>query len=127
MQKPSKTKKITLTIDQYIKGFPKNTQILLKQMQAIIQKVAPGATEGISYGMPSFTFHGKYLVYFGGWKNHIGFYPIPSGLKAFEKELSKYKRAKGSVRFPLDKPLPVSLITKIVKFRAKENLALAKK
>lgn len=113
------------TIDEYIAGFPKETQAVLQQMRAIISKAALKATETISYGIPTFVL-GKNLVHFGGFKNHIGFYATPTGHAAFKKELSVYKEGKGSVQFPLDKPLPVGLITKIVKFRVKENLEKAK-
>ena len=94
---------------------------LLGQMRATIKKAAPQAEEKISYAMPIFFLNGN-LVHFAGYKNHIGFYPAPSGISAFNDELSKYKGAKGSVQFPLDEPLPLVLITKIVKFRVKENL-----
>jgi len=108
-------------IDEYIAVFPKETQKLLEQLRATIRKVAPEAEETISYGIPTLTLKGN-LVHFGANKNHIGFYPTPSGIKAFKKELSAHEGAKGSVKFPIDKPLPLSLITKIVKFRVKENL-----
>ena len=112
------------TIDNYIAGFPDDVQRLLKQMKEIISKAAPKAEEAIKYAMPTFTFHGN-LVHFAGYKNHIGFYPAPSGIESFKEELSKYKSSKGAVQFPIDKPLPVALITKIVKFRVKESLAAA--
>ena len=108
-------------IDMYISGFPKETQLLLEQIRTTIKKVAPKAAEVISYGMPAFKLNGM-LVWFAGYKKHIGFYPKASGINAFKKELSVYKGAKGSVQFPLDKKLPLGLITKIVKFRLKENL-----
>ena len=115
-------------MDEYISGFPEDKQELLQQIQATIKKAAPQAEEVISYGMPAFKQNGM-LVWFAAFKNHIGFYPAPRGIEAFKKELSAYKGAKGSVQFPLDKPLPFSLISKIVKFRMKENKkkALAKK
>ncbi len=116
------SKKQFKTIDEYIKTFPRDVQKALEKMRQTIRKAAPEATESISYGMPAFNLHGKYLVYFAAWKSHIGFYPIPSGMEAFKKELLKYKNAKGSVQFPLSKPLPLALVTRIVKFRAKENL-----
>lgn len=109
------------SIEKYISNFPKDVQILLKSIRETIQKSAPNAEETIKYGIPTFVLNGN-LVHFGGYKNHIGFYPTPSGIEAFKKELSMYKNAKGSVRFPIDKPLPLNLITKIVKFRIKENL-----
>lgn len=108
-------------IDKYIATFPKDTQELLRQIRATIRKAAPEAEEVISYNMPAFKLYGI-LVYFAGYKNHIGFYPMSSGIKEFQKELYDYKWAKGSVQFPVDKPLPLALITKIVKFRLKENL-----
>ncbi|SKD00990.1 Uncharacterized conserved protein YdhG, YjbR/CyaY-like superfamily, DUF1801 family [Chitinophaga ginsengisegetis] len=109
-------------IDQYIAGFPEETQALLQQMRAAIRKIVPEAGEKIGYGIPTFTLNGN-LVHFAGYKHHIGFYPGASGIKAFEKELSVYKNSKGAVQFPLDRPLPISLINKIVKFRVKESLA----
>ncbi len=90
-------------------------------MRQVIKKAAPEAVEAISYQMPTFKLNGRYLVYFAAWKNHIGFYPLPSGNEALEKELSSYKQGKGSVQFPIDKPIPYDLIKKIVKCRMKEN------
>ena len=113
------------TINEYIAGFPKQVQEILEKLRATIRKAAPEAEEIISYQMPAFKYHGM-LVYFAGHKNHIGFYPTPSGIEAFKKELSVYEGAKGSVQFPIDKPLPLGLVTKIVKFRVKENLEMAK-
>ena len=107
-------------IDEYIANFPAEVQDRLREMRAIIHAAAPEARETISYNMPAFTLHGQ-LCFFGGFKNHIGFYPIPSGLTAFEQELAGYTRGKGSVQFPLDQPLPTGLITRIVQFRAAEN------
>jgi len=112
------------TIDQYIAGFPEDVQKLLQQMRSIISKAAPLAEEAIRYSMPTFTLHGN-LVHFAAYQHHIGFYPAPSGLGAFRDELNKYKHSKGAVQFPLDKPLPAAFITKIVKFRVKESIALA--
>jgi len=106
--------------NEYISAFPKATQKLLIELRAAVRKAAPEAEEMISYQMPAYKFLGRPLVYFGGYERHIGFYPTPSGVASFEKELSKYKRSKGAVQFPLDEPLPISLITKIVKFRIKE-------
>ena len=123
------TKKVnTNTFDDYIASFPPSTQRLLKQVRKAIKAAAPKAEESISYGMPAYKYMGKPLIYFGGYEKHIGFYATPTGHKQFEKELSKYKQGKGSVQFPIDEPLPMSLITKIVKFRVKENemKALAK-
>jgi len=112
------------SIDTYIAGFPIGTQKMLKQIRAIIIKSARGADEKMAYGIPTFTLQGN-LVHFAGYKNHIGFYPAPSGIAAFSKQLSGYVTSKGAIQFPLDKPLPVSLITNIVKFRVNENLAKA--
>jgi uncharacterized protein YdhG (YjbR/CyaY superfamily) len=108
------------TIDEYIAAIPKDIQTLLEQMRATIRKASPEAKEAISYGIPTFKFNGN-LVHFAAFKNHIGFYPTPGGIEEFEKELSVYKQGKGSVQFPLDKPLPLTLITKIVKYRTKKN------
>ena len=108
-------------IDEYIASFPKETQKLLEQVRVTIRTAAPEAEETINYGIPTLTLKGN-LVHFAAFKNHIGFYPAPSAIKAFSKELSAYDGAKGSVKFPIDKPLPFDLISKIVKFRVKENL-----
>ena len=91
-------------------------------MRQTIRKAAPQAVEAISYQMPTFKLNSKSLVYFAGYKNHIGFYPVPSGIKAFKKELSQYETGKGSVQFPIDKPVPHDLVKKIVIFRVKENM-----
>jgi uncharacterized protein YdhG (YjbR/CyaY superfamily) len=115
---------IVETIDQYIAGFPEDIQPKLDQMRAIIVKAAPNAKEAIKYAMPTFTLQGN-LVHFAGYKNHIGFYPAPSGIETFKKDLAIYKTSKGAIQFPLDKPLPVALITKIVRFRVKESIAMA--
>lgn len=115
-------------IDEYIASFPENIQKLLEQIRSIIQKAAPEAIETISYAMPTFKLNGI-LVHFAAFQNHIGFYALPSGNEAFQKELSAYKTGKGSIQFPLNEPLPEALITEIVKFRVQENLekALMKK
>jgi uncharacterized protein YdhG (YjbR/CyaY superfamily) len=113
------------TVDDYIKGSPKEARDILETIRATIQKAAPGATEKISYGMPTFELHGN-LVHFAAFKKHIGFYATPTGHDKFRKELAKYRHGKGSVQFPLDEPLQLELISKIVKFRVKENLAKAK-
>lgn len=112
-------------IDGYIKSQPQNLQPLLEQMRAIIQKAAPKATEVISYSMPAFKLK-KILVYFAGYKKHIGFYPHGSPIVAFKKELAGYKTSKGAIQFPLDKALPKKLITDIVKFRLAEEAAAVK-
>lgn len=112
-------------IDSYIASFPEETRKLLQQLRITISKAAPEAKETINYGMPTFTLKGN-LVHFAAYKNHIGFYPTPSGIEAFKKELSGYDGAKGSVQFPLSKPIPFDLISKIVEFRVKENLKKVK-
>ncbi len=112
-------------IDSYIQTFPKDVQVLLQQLRETILKAAPQAEEAISYQMPTFKLKGN-LVHFAAYRNHIGFYPAPSGLTEFQKEISKFKHSKGAVQFPLDKPLPFSLITKIVKYRVKKNLEKVK-
>lgn len=117
---------VAKNIDDYIAAYPKNVQKLLKQMRSIIKKAAPQAAETISYGIPTFTLNGN-LVHYAGYKNHIGFYPAPSAIEAFKNELSVYAGAKGSVQFPLDKPLPVELIREIVAFRIAENMQKASK
>lgn len=113
-------------IDEYIAGFPDHIQKILQEVRDTIRKAAPEAQETISYAIPTFTLNGN-LVHFAAFKSHIGFYATPSGHEAFKEELSKYKEGKGSVQFPLDRPMPLKLITKIVKYRVKENLAKAKK
>jgi len=110
------------TIDDYIAMFPKDVQDILQKMRQTVQKAAPMATEAISYQMPTFKLQGKNLVHFAAFSHHIGFYPIPSGIAAFRKELSVYKQGKGSVQFPFDRPIPYDLVTKIVMFRVKETL-----
>ena len=114
-------------IDKFIADYPRGTQALLRQLRSTIKKAVPNAEEVISYGIPTFDLHGQHLVHFSAFKNHIGFYPTPSGIEEFKKELSEYKSAKGSVQFPIDKPLPFGLITKIVRFRVKEILEKEKK
>ena len=118
------TKNTPNEIDVYIAQFPEEIQTLLEQMREIIHAAAPEAAEAISYQMPTFKLHGN-LVHFAGYKKHIGFYPAPSGIERFKDELSAYEGAKGSVRFPLDKPIPYDLISRIVAFRVKENLEKA--
>jgi uncharacterized protein YdhG (YjbR/CyaY superfamily) len=107
--------------NEYILAYPKEVQKLLKQLHTTINKAAPKATEVISYGMPAYKMNGM-LLYFAAHKNHIGFYPFRSAIIKFKKELSVYKGAVGSVQFPFDQPIPLGLITKIVKFRVKENI-----
>ena len=113
-------------VDEYIKSFPKSTQTLLKQVRKAIKENALGAEEMIAYGMPGYKLNKKPLVYFAGYTNHIGFYATPNGHEKFAKELSKYKQGKGSVQFPIDEPMPIDLIIKIVKFRVTENLKKTK-
>lgn len=108
-------------IDEYIAEFPEDIQKKLQQIRATIQKAAPQATEAIKYMMPTFVLNGN-LVHFAAFKNHIGFYPAPQGIEAFRKELAAYDGSKGTIRFPLDKPLPLRLIRDIVKFRVLKNL-----
>ena len=113
-------------IDVFIAKYPKEVRETLNRVRETIRAAAPGAEEGINYGIPTFSLNGN-LVHFSAFKAHIGFYPTPSGIEKFKKELSKYEGAKGSVKFPLDQPIPYALIAKIVKFRVKENLAKRKK
>ena len=117
MKKPS-------NVDEYIANFSADVQEKLQQVRTAIKKTAPNAEEVISYSMPAYKQNGI-LVYFAGYKNHIGFYPAPSGIEAFKEALSPYKTSKGAVQFPIDKPLPLSLVSKIVKYRVKQNLEKA--
>lgn len=112
------------TIDEYIARHPENVQAILRRIREIVRKAAPNAEETIKYQIPTFVLNGN-LVHFAAFQHHIGFYPTPSGITQFKQELSAYKGAKGSVQFPLDAPIPFSLITKIVKFRVKETLEKA--
>jgi len=114
-------------IDDYISDFPGETQKYLNEMRELIRKLAPDSVESISYAIPTFSVNGKYLVYFAGFKNHIGLYPTPVGMEAFKEELLNYKTGKGSVQFPLNKPLPIALITKIVKYQIEQNEIKTKK
>ena len=111
-------------IDDYMAGFPEDVQKILQKIRQTIRKAAPGAEEAISYGLPTFKLKGN-LVHFAAFKSHIGFYPVPTGIEKFKKELEVYEQGKGSVQFPLDQPIPYGLISRIVKFRVKENLAKA--
>ena len=112
------------SIDEYILQFPPEIQETLKTLRIVIKEAAPEAEEKISYQMPAFAYHGN-LVYFAAFKNHIGFYPTASGIAAFKNELSAYKGGKGTVQFPIGKPLPYELISRIVKFRVDENIRKA--
>jgi len=109
------------SIDEYVAGFPPETQKALEELRALIKASASGATEKISYAMPTFDLNGHHLVHFAGYAKHVGFYPVPSGVEAFKEELKPYKTGKGSVQFPLDRPLPADLIRRIVEFRVEEN------
>jgi uncharacterized protein YdhG (YjbR/CyaY superfamily) len=111
-------------IEEYIAAFPEEVQAKLLEMRATVHEAAPEAQEAISYGMPTFKLQGN-LVHFAAFKNHIGFYPVPSGIEAFKEQLSVYQQGKGPVQFPLDQPLPLDLISRIVKFRVSENLEKA--
>lgn len=114
------------SIDEYIAGFPQEVQQVLEQVRATIKQAAPEAEETIKYAIPTFTLGGN-LVHFAAFKNHIGFYPAPTGMEAFKGDFSSYKTGKGSVQFPLDKPMPLDLISKIVHFRVEQNLGKAQK
>lgn len=108
------------SIDDYIAGFPPETQKVLEEVRALIRAAAPDATETISYAIPTFDLNGKHLVHFAGYTKHIGFYPVPSAVEAFQEELKPYKSGKGSAQFPLGRPLPADLIRRIVEFRVAE-------
>src|SRR5258706_2067839 len=112
------------SIDDFIALYPKEVQKILQKLRATIRKAAPKAEETINYGIPAFKLNGN-LVFFSAYKNHIGFYPAPGGIEAFKKELSAYEGGKGSIRFPIDKPLPLVLIATIVRFRVQQNLERA--
>ncbi|HZM20475.1 MAG TPA: DUF1801 domain-containing protein [Anaerolineales bacterium] len=115
------------SIDEYIATFPDNMQKILEELRSTIKAAAPDAGETISYNIPTFTLNGKYLIYFAGWKNHISLYPIPIGTDAFNKQVSKYAEGKGTLKFPMDKPLPMKLIAKIVNLKVAENRKSADK
>lgn len=108
------------SIDEYISGFPPETRKVLEEMRAIIKAAAPGATETISYAIPTFDLNGRHLVHFAGWKKHIGFYPVPSGVEGWKEALQPYKTSKGTVQFPLGQPLPADLIRRLVEFRIQQ-------
>ena len=110
------------SIDEYIAACPEGTQIILQQVRDAIKAAAPEAREDISYNIPAFTLKGKGLISFAGWKNHISIYPIPSGTAAFNRQVAKYVAGKGTLKFPLDKPLPLRLIGRIVKYRVADSL-----
>jgi uncharacterized protein YdhG (YjbR/CyaY superfamily) len=113
------------TVDEYIAGFPEDTQRMLEEVRQTIHENVPGAEEKISYGIPCITLNGKYVLYFAGYKKHIGVYPVPG--KGFEKDFASYKTSgKGTIQFPLDKPLPLKLIKKITKFRVEQHFSKEK-
>ena len=112
-------------VDDYIAGFPPEVQIIMYEIRRRITDAAPDAVEGMAYGMPGYKTHGKPLVYFAGYIKHIGFYATPTGHSAFAEELAQYKQGKGSVQFPLDKPIPYDLIHRIIVFRALENSVIS--
>jgi len=120
MKTPKTAKPAYKTIEEYINTFPEDVQEILEKIRQTIHRAAPEAVEAISYQMPTFKLKGN-LVHFAAFKNHIGFYPTPSGTAAFQKELAPYKGGKGSIQFPLDQPIPYELMAKIVKFRVKEQ------
>ncbi|HEV7351182.1 iron chaperone [Telluribacter sp.] len=111
----------TADVDQYIGGFPEEVQTLLEQIRALIRQAAPDATESISYGIPAYYLNGRQFIYFAGYKKHVSLYPVPRQHKAFEQVLMEYKGSKGTAQFPLNQPLPVDLITDVIKFRLQEN------
>jgi uncharacterized protein YdhG (YjbR/CyaY superfamily) len=117
----STPKKVFKTIDEYIATFPKNVQSILEELRQTIRDSAPEAEEAISYQIPTFKLNGN-LVHFAAFKNHIGFYPTPSAIEAFKEELSDYEVSKGTVKFPMNKPIPFDLVRKMVSYRVKENL-----
>ena len=114
------------SVDEYIAGFPHEVQDLLQQIRAAIREAAPEAGETISYGIPTFTLNGRYLIYFAAYKKHLSLYPAPSGIPEFEADLAAYQAGKGTLQFPYGQPIPFDLIRRIVKFRARENLGRGK-
>ena len=109
-----------MTIDEYISNFPADTQTILEKVRQTIHEALPEATEAISYAIPAFNLHGRNVVFFAGWKHHISMYPLPAGDEAFQQAIAPYKRAKGSIQFPLDKPIPYDLVARIVTFLHEE-------
>ncbi len=114
------------SINEYVSTLPENAQKAMLEIIATIKDNVPNAEEHISYNMPAFKVNGEYFVHFSAWKNHIGMYPIPAGNEAFQKQIEQYRSAKSSLNFPLDKPMPIKLIEKFIKFRIAENLQDAK-
>ena len=111
-----------VSINEYVSSLPENAQKAMSEIIATIKVKVPNAEESISYNMPAFKVNGEYFVHFSAWKNHIGMYPIPAGNEAFQKQIESYRSAKSSLNFPLDKPMPIKLIEKVIKFRIAENL-----
>jgi uncharacterized protein YdhG (YjbR/CyaY superfamily) len=109
------------TVDAYIAAFPAEVQAILQQIRQVIHETLPGLGETISYAMPAFTLNGKYLVYIAAYKKHIGLYPAPTGVEEFQEAVARYGGGKGTLKFPLDKPMPFDLIRRVVQFRANEN------
>ena len=114
------------SINEYVSTLPENAQMAMREIIASIKARVPNAEEHISYNMPAFKVNGEYFIHFSAWKNHIGMYPIPAGNEAFQKQIEQYRSAKSSLNFPLDKPMPIKLIEKFIKFRIAENLKSAK-
>ena len=114
------------SINEYVSTLPENAQKAMSEIIATIKAKVPNAEEHISYNMPAFKVNGEYFIHFSAWKNHIGMYPIPAGNEAFQKQIDPYRSAKSSLNFPLDKPIPIKLIEKFIKFRIAENLKDAK-
>jgi uncharacterized protein YdhG (YjbR/CyaY superfamily) len=112
---------VPTTIDAYIAAFPAEVQAMLQQIRQVIHETLPGLGETMSYGMPTFTLHGRYLIYFGAYKKHIGLYPAPTGVEEFHEAVGLYGGGKGTLKFPLNKPMPFDLIRRVVRFRAKEQ------
>ena len=110
-----------MTVDEYIAGFPKETQEVLEQIRSLIKKTAPAAVEKISYAIPAFNLNNQNIIYFAGYKNHVSVYPVPKGDEAFQKEIAGFRTGKGTLQFPLDKSLPLQLIKKVVKHSINQN------
>jgi len=113
------------SVDEYIAGYPADVQAILQRIRETIQKAAPGAEEKISYAMPAFTLNGRNLVYFAAFQNHIGFYPSPEVIVRFKKDLSAFRVSKGAIQFPYNIPMPLDLISRMIKFRVRENIERA--
>ncbi|HCT79211.1 MAG TPA: hypothetical protein DGT23_22160 [Micromonosporaceae bacterium] len=109
------------TVDEYIRSFPEDVQKVLEEMRRRIHKAVPGSGEKISYQIPTITLDGKYVVYFAGWKQHVSLYPVPAGDEAFEKKIAPYRAAKGTLKFPLGKPVPYDLVERVAKLLARQR------